>query len=214
MKQFFKDYGIAIFSALFLALLVRNFFIEAFRIPTAVMKPTLLPGELIFVSKLHYGVRIPFLDTRITQGEPPQYGDVVIYNPKSAPGQSYIKRIIALPGDTLAIRNNQIILNEHPLEFQVGADGVCGKEIHPRVDSPYGICWTPPTLFDAEAVRIPEGSVFVVGDLRSRTSSRRPTEMIPISSITGKARWVWFSVADRSDWGAKLRFNRFFKEIK
>src|SRR5687767_14523778 len=103
-SQLIRDYGGAILVAVAVALASRFFGIEAYRIPSPAMRPTLEPGDTIFVSKSAFGLRFPGAAAPFTGGRPPARGEIVVYSPPIDPGRDYIKRVIGLPGDSVELR--------------------------------------------------------------------------------------------------------------
>ena len=133
-----KSYGAGILAAIILALLIRFFVIEAYRIPNDVMHPTLERGDIIFVSKMAYGLRHPTNSRKLTQGTRPKYGDVVTYFTQEDPFRHYIKRIVGLPGDTIELLNGQLILNGKKVKYSFLPGSNCGFEHHPSAE--YRVC--------------------------------------------------------------------------
>jgi len=112
-----------------LALTIRAFFFEPFKIPTGSMRPTLLHGDHVFIKKYRYGPRYPFTATRIWNGEPPRRGEIVVFNFPMDPRQDYIKRVVGLPGDKLRIVDGSVEVNGTFLEQREG-----GKITYLRTD--------------------------------------------------------------------------------
>ena len=96
-----KDYGAAVALAIAIAVVIRVFLLEAYRVPTPVMRPTLEPGDLIFASKWTFGIRLPGGAGSITEGRAPERGEVVIYRSPETPDQLFVKRVMALEGETV-----------------------------------------------------------------------------------------------------------------
>lgn len=204
-RRILRDYGITIAVAALLALGIRALFVEAYRIPTSVMKPSLEAGDLIFVSKW------PFL----TQGRVPERGEVVVYrstNPRDR--NNYIKRVIAVPGDTIQISAGRVILNGKILDFEPRGNQVCGAEKHP--DRDYRVCLEPPLIRSFGPERVGEGQVFVLADLRTEDSSRGPFGFVPVESILGRASFVWMSLDPARTYGLlpRIRFERLFHPVE
>jgi signal peptidase I len=103
-----------------LALTIRAFLFEPFKIPTGSMKPTLLHGDHVFIKKFRYGPRVPFTTDRIWRGEAPRRGEIVVFNFPMDPSQDYIKRVIGLPGDRLRVVDGRVEINGHFLEQKQG----------------------------------------------------------------------------------------------
>ena len=109
------DYARSFFPVVVIVLLLRSFLFEPFRIPSDSMMPTLLDGDFIIVNKFAYGLRLPVIDKKIVRIGEPQRGDVVVFRYPPDPSVNYIKRLVGLPGDRVAVQNDQIILNGQPI---------------------------------------------------------------------------------------------------
>ena len=213
-RKILQDYGLTILAAVLTALFIRVFVIEAYRIPSYLMNPTLLSGDTIFVAKW------PFSLGKYT----PKRGDVVIF---SSPGDGKksnvdsIKRVIGLPGDTVSIEKGHAVLNGRSLLGKREYPDNFASEIQPGGVS-YQICVFPSVMEDSQPETIPEGFALVVGDMRTRTDSKRKKnlELIPLSSFKGIALWTWLSIdphsnSDRgSGWLPHIRWERMFRRIE
>lgn len=211
-----KDYGGAVLAAIVIALIVRFFVIEAYRIPSATMRPTLEPGDTIFVAKWPYGLRVPFKRSPVVRGRAPRRGEIVVFSLPEDPAREFIKRVIALPGDTIELRKGKPIVNGAHLTVSDSPDAVCGRETNG--DVMHGVCWEPPLLPDMAPEKVPEGSIFVLGDLRTDPKDIRKNlgwGLVPMQNISARALWVWLSIEPKrgSGWFSRIRFYRMFKEI-
>lgn len=218
-----RDYGLTVAIAVVFALFVRFLFLEAYRIPTAAMKPTLEAGDTIFVSKSAFGMRIPFLEKPLTEPRMPRRGEVILFSLPAEPEREFLKRVIGLPGDTVQLRQGRVILNGTALSPAGSAP--CARESLPEGKT-YGVCWEPPLIEDFGPEKVPEKFVFVVGDLRSPGASDTPARkswgIVPLSSLRGSALWTWLSIEPRSLEGAasgswpfpRFRFERMFRRIE
>lgn len=203
-KKIARDYGSAILVAVVVALFLRILVIEAYRIPTSAMHPTLEPGDTIFVAKWPLG-----FNRKIERG------DIVVFSGPIDPDRDYIKRTVAIAGDTIEVQKGRVILNGKPLESIAPpsrAEAPCGQEILPGGRA-YAICWEPPLNEDFPAEKVAEGSIFVLGDLRNQgladTKKRRTWGMIPVDSVKGKARWIWLSIEPQESGLSPVRFPSF-----
>lgn len=223
-----RDYGMTIFAAVLLALFIRFFVLEAYRIPSAAMKPTLEAGDTIFVAKWPFGFRIPGFETKLTQGETPERGDVVVFALPQEPRRDYIKRVLGLPGDEVAVKKGEAILNGKTLRTDPASAKPCAAEKLPEGRG-YEVCSEPPLIEDFGPEKVPAGEVFVVGDFRAQNIEQHPDPrkerhakgwgLVPISSLKGRALWVWLSVEPHSSgvassWFPQFRFDRMFRRIE
>ncbi|HEX2282902.1 MAG TPA: signal peptidase I, partial [Thermomicrobiales bacterium] len=109
------DYSRSFFPVLLFVLIIRSFVFEPFRIPSGSMRPTLLEGDYIFVTKYAYGLRLPVINAEILETGRPERGEVVVFRLPSDPSINYIKRVVGLPGDTVVYRNHELIVNGEPV---------------------------------------------------------------------------------------------------
>jgi signal peptidase I len=196
----------AIVIALFLALIIRAFAIQAFKIPSSSMENTLLVGDHLLVSKLSYGIqvptpamisifgiKVPFFTTYLKPlwGEP-EFGDIVVFKFPNDRTKDYIKRVIATEGDIVEIRDKEVYIN--------------GKAI----DDPYGI-HLESTVFPRNMdvrdnfgpFKVPDDTVFVMGDNRDRSYDSRYWGTVKLEEIKGKAKIIYWS------WNTEDRRPRF-----
>ena len=114
-QPWWLDWTAGLFPVIAVVFLLRSFLFEPFKIPSGSMIPTLLVGDLILVNKYHYGLRLPVLNTKITQGQPVQRGDVMVFRYPPKPSLDYIKRVIGVPGDEVSYLNKQLTINGQPV---------------------------------------------------------------------------------------------------
>ncbi|MGO4551955.1 signal peptidase I [Lysobacter sp. 2RAF19] len=202
------DYSRAFFPVLAIVLGLRSFVAEPFRIPSSSMMPSLLIGDFILVNKFAYGLRLPISNKKFVAIGEPKRGDVVVFRPPHHPDQDWIKRVIGLPGDTVAYRDNTVFVNGVALKYQqigeyagkgqgadmTGADlrqeGLPGRP-HPvleREDSPFSM------QGEGEWV-VPPGHYFVMGDNRDNSEDSRfwAVHFLPEENLRGKAFLIWFN---------------------
>jgi signal peptidase I len=136
-----RDYAVAIVLAVALSLVVRAFVVEAFRIPSGSMAPTLLAGDHVLVSKLDYGLRLPFTQVRLVELGVPRRGDIVVFDSPREPGRDVVKRVVGVPGDVVELRDAVLHVNGVPqprspageLTYEdLGPDGARAAETCPR----------------------------------------------------------------------------------
>lgn len=215
-QEVWKGYFWAVATAVGVALAIRFFVVEAYRIPTSMMRPSLEPGDVIFASKLPFGLRLPGAQALLIRWGTPKPAEVVVFSSNSS-GVDSIRRVIGLPGDTVGIKEGRILLNGKPLGFlPEGAPG-CGRETLPSGAS-YSVCFESPALDDQEPEKVPEGQVFLVGDLRKQIqvshaapNVNRSWAMVSMDQIKAKALWIWLSIDPEH---SKIRTTRLFKKIR
>ena len=210
-----------IFPILLLVFLIRSFTFEAFRIPTASMKPTLIEGDLIVVDKFSLGVRVPLLGYRLTPGQP-QRGDVVVFRGKlEGENAGIIKRIVGLPGDHIQYKNRTLYVNNNPaiqLDFDSDIDQQSdGQQIKVmRATEDLGnmrhyifmSLRNTDTGYTYEDIVVPKNSYFVLGDNRNNSLDSRYFGLLSDKDLIGKARFVALSI----DWPHKsVRWKRIGK---
>jgi len=110
-QPWWLDWTAGLFPVILAVFLLRSFLFEPFKIPSGSMIPTLLVGDLILVNKFHYGLRLPVLNTKLTEGTPPQRGDVMVFRYPPKPSLDYIKRVVGVPGDEVAYLNKRLTIN-------------------------------------------------------------------------------------------------------
>ncbi|MCP5464608.1 MAG: signal peptidase I [Deltaproteobacteria bacterium] len=136
--QTVAEYVQALFGAIMLAILIRGFVVEPFRIPSESMVPTLLVGDHIFVARYKYGLRAPFTKLWLAEFDDPERGDVVVFNFPLDEDVDYIKRVVGVPGDTVSMKKGQLFLNGKPISekpFYVTntlEDDQCNAELTPE----------------------------------------------------------------------------------
>ncbi|MGW8322194.1 MAG: signal peptidase I, partial [Thermodesulfobacteriota bacterium] len=115
-KSTFRGYTEAILIALVLAFIIRSFIVQAFKIPSGSMIPTLLVGDHILVNKFIFGPQIPFTNIRLFSFQKPKRGEVVVFLEPTERKKDFIKRVIGLPGETIQVINRQVYINGEPLQ--------------------------------------------------------------------------------------------------
>lgn len=183
VKKKLWEYTKAIVFALILALFIRAYFVQAFKIPSGSMIPTLLVGDHLLVNKFIYGTKIPFSNHKILVLRKPQKGDIIVFRFPHEPDRDFIKRIIATPGDTIEIKDKTVFLNGEKLvepyvQFVDSRIFRNGKE--PRDNLPLQ--------------KVPENMYFVMGDNRDQSFDSRYWGFVNERDIRGKAfilYWSW-----------------------
>jgi len=177
--KFVRDWVEPFLVAGFLALcIIRPFIIEAYKIPSGSMRTTLLEGDLIFVNKFIYGARIPFTFIRLPAFRQPVRGEVIVFKYPENPSKNYIKRLVALSGETVEIKNGTIYVNGNPLtESQFGERYYYNR-------GTYG----------AEGTKtvVPKDNFFVLGDNSGSSLDSRFWGFVPHKYLQGKAMVIWW----------------------
>ena len=190
----------AIFIAILLALFIRTFIVQAFKIPSGSMKETLLIGDHILVNKFIYGVKFPFLQRIIIPVKTPERGDIIVFRFPEEPGKDFIKRVIGLPGDEVEIQNKQVYINGKPLNHDFG------MHTDPRVI---------PGLIQSRdnfgPKKVPDNSYFVLGDNRDQSYDSRFWGFVDLQAVKGKAFLIYWSW-DKEDFG--VRWSRIGDRIR
>ena len=122
MQPWWLDWTAGLFPVIAVVFVLRSFLFEPFKIPSGSMIPTLWVGDLILVNKFHYGVRLPVLNIKVTEGNPVQRGDVMVFRYPPKPSLDYIKRVVGVPGDEVAYLNKQLTINGQPISKDARAD--------------------------------------------------------------------------------------------
>src|SRR3954447_22120139 len=182
-KSTFREYAEAIGMALLLALFIRTFIVQAFKIPSGSMIPTLQIGDHILVNKLSYGIRIPFLESYIVSFSTPQRGDVVVFIFPEDRSKDFIKRVIGVAGDTVEVRDKKILINGKQVD---------DPHAHFEGDDPQTSGGPSYTYCGPKTV--PENHIFVMGDNRDRSYDSRFWGYVDLDEARGKAFlicWSW-----------------------
>jgi signal peptidase I len=180
-KSVFREYAEAAAIAVILALFIRTFVVQAFKIPSGSMEPTLLVGDHILVNKFIYGVKIPYLRTTIIPISEPKRNDVIVFIYPVDQSKDFIKRVIGLPGDTIEIIGKEIFINgkrfDDPFGHYTEGEGPAGRAARGRVGP-----W-----------KVPEGDLFVMGDNRDHSYDSRFWGFVPLSAVKGEAFIIYWS---------------------
>jgi len=168
----------AILVAVVLALFIRTFVVQAFKIPSGSMKDTLLIGDHILVNKFIYGIKLPFIGTTLVPIKDPQPEDIVVFEYPDDPSKDFIKRVIGVAGDRIEIRDKKVYVNNKLLDqdFAIFTDN---RSIQSRDD--FG------------PVTVPKDSLFVMGDNRDNSHDSRFWGFVKLKAVKGKAFIIYWS---------------------
>jgi len=178
-KSVIREWVEAALVAGFLAFcIIRPFIVQAFKIPTGSMRPTLLEGDLILVSKFIYGAKVPFTKYRLPKLRDPQRGDVIVFIYPEDKKKDFIKRLVGLPGDTVEIRSGTVYINDKPL-----LDPAFNKRYYYNRGD---------LAKEREVVIVPEGGYFVLGDNSGSSKDSRYWGFVPKENVLGKAIVIYW----------------------
>jgi signal peptidase I len=196
------SYTRSFFPVLLIIALVRSFFFEPFRIPSASMMPGLVDGDFILVNKFSYGLRLPLLYAKFVPVGEPRRGDVIVFRLPSDPSIHYIKRLVGLPGDHVVVRDNRISINGTPITLTYdgtysGDFGFTGSPLGlERFGQSAHVVMFASTLFAADFEgTVPAGHYFFMGDNRNDSEDSRFQKVGFVSDeyLVGKAVRIWLN---------------------
>jgi len=203
-KKFVKDYLEPIIIAVLIALFIRAFVVQAFKIPSSSMEPTLLVGDYLMVNKFIHGIRIPYTDVKFFQFKKPQRGDVIVFIFPLDPSKDFIKRVIGTEGEKVEIVHNKIYINDRLTDDPWGhfvTDQIPGSYLQ-RMEN-FG------------PVVVPKDSLFVLGDNRDNSEDSRFWGFLNVNAVLGRAFIIYFSWnRDTEGLFDKVRWSRIGKLIR
>jgi signal peptidase I len=227
MQPWWLDWTAGLFPVIISVFFLRSFLVEPFKIPSGSMIPTLLVGDLILVNKFTYGLRLPVLNTKITEGTPPQRGDVMVFRYPPKPSLDYIKRVVGLPGDTVAYINKRLTINGQPvvtnalpeffdedaMRYFKHFEETLGDKKHQLLNDDQRPAFVPGAdnftgrdgcQYSVEGVtcKIPQGHYFMMGDNRDNSLDSRYWGFVPEKNIVGRAFFVWMNFGSPKRIGA------------
>ena len=206
-------------TAFLLFLLIRTFAVEAFRIPTGSMEGTLLVGDFLLVNKAVYGAQVPGTAVRLPAFGDPERGDVVVFTPPHDPEKNYVKRLVGMPGDTLAMRDKALILNgrrvaEPYARHEDALDSHSPTMQWQSEHLPEGLerVRYRPTRDNWGPIVVPPGKYFVLGDNRDDSQDSRYWGFVDGETVKGKPLFVYYSFNPRTlepaPWLTEVRWDR------
>jgi signal peptidase I len=217
-QPWWLDWTAGLFPVIIAVFFLRSFLFEPFKIPSGSMIPTLQIGDLILVNKFHYGIRLPVLNTRITDGNAPQRGDVMVFRYPPKPSLDYIKRVVGVPGDEVAYLNKRLSVNGQPVETSTlpeffdedsmryfkQLEETMGDKKHGVLNDDNRPAFVPGAdefefksncRYSVEGVvcKVPPGHYFMMGDNRDNSLDSRYWGFVPDKNIVGRAFFVWMN---------------------
>ena len=223
LKMFWKGWGFSIFVAFIIATSYKSAIADWNVVPTGSMKPTIVEGDRIFVNKLAYDLKIPYTTWHIVEWGAPQRGDIVVfYSP--ADGKRLVKRVVGIPGDSLAMQNNQLTINCKRVTYEP-IKHVKGKNLSLIRDAnqysfiedlsgtrhPVMITPQRPSLRSFGPVTVPKGKYFMMGDNRDNSADSRYFGFVGRSRVVGRATSIVVSIDINNYY--KPRWERFFTKL-
>ncbi len=217
-QPWWLEYTASFFPVILVVFVVRSFIVEPFKIPSGSMVPTLLVGDFILVNKYDYGLRLPVVNTKITAGRPLERGDVVVFRYPKDESVDYIKRVIGLPGDTVAYQDKQLTINGQPVPETPMADYFDEERMNyakqfeetlgtrknailnnpgvpPFVMGAYDYPYRDNCEYNSRGVicKVPPGHYFMMGDNRDNSADSRYWGFVPDKNIVGRAFFIWMN---------------------
>ena len=177
-KSVIREWLEAALVALVLAGFIRTFVVQAFKIPSGSMRPTLLEGDLILVNKFIYGAKVPFTDLRLPKARGLKRGDVVVFIYPEDHTKDFIKRLVAFPTETVEIKNGTIYINDKPL-----LDPVFNQKFYYNRGD---------LAQEGSRITVPAGDYFVLGDNSASSKDSRYWGFVPHRNILGKAMIIYW----------------------
>jgi signal peptidase I len=185
-KSVVREYAEAFALAILLALTIRTFVVQAFKIPSGSMIPTLSIGDHILVNKFVYGIKVPFTDWMVMSISHPLRGDVIVFKYPEDESKDFIKRVVGIPGDTVEVRNKTVYVNG------TLADTTYTQHADPNVQQERRDNFGP--------VTVPPDSYFVMGDNRDHSLDSRFWGFVKEHKIRGKAFLIYWSWDGEDSW--------------
>jgi len=223
MQPWWLDWTAGLFPVILVVFLLRSFIAEPFKIPSGSMMPTLLVGDLILVNKFVYGLRLPVINTKITEGRPPARGEVMVFRYPPKPSMDYIKRVIGVPGDEVAYLNKKLTINGQPVPkdaipdyfdeetmryLKQYSENLNGKQHNILNDDARRAGLSEAEImafpfqencrYSVEGVvcKVPPGYYFMMGDNRDNSLDSRYWGFVPDQNIVGRAFLIWMNFSD------------------
>ncbi len=220
-QPWWLDWTAGLFPVILVVFILRSFLFEPFKIPSGSMIPTLLVGDLILVNKFTYGLRLPVLNVKLTEGNTPQRGDVMVFRYPPNPNLDYIKRVVGLPGDEVAYLNKRLTINGQPVPTQPAPEffdedsmryakqfqETLGTHTHniliddnrpAFVSGAENFSGRDNCRYSVEGVvcKVPKNHYFMMGDNRDNSLDSRYWGFVPDQNIVGRAFFIWMNFSN------------------
>jgi signal peptidase I len=215
------EYGASFFPVIAIVFVLRSFLVEPFQIPSGSMMPTLLVGDFILVNKFDYGIRLQVINKKIIDIGSPQRGDVVVFRYPMDTSVDYIKRVVGLPGDTVAYQNKRLTINGQEMPMKRLGNYLDQEKFYylPEYEETLGDVHhrvliedeAPAFVQQVEAFPnrdkchynsdgfvcvVPPGHYFMMGDNRDNSRDSRYWGFVPDENLVGKAFFIWLNFRD------------------
>jgi len=177
-KSVLRDWVESIIIAFLLAMVIRTFVIQAFKIPSGSMRMTLLEGDLILVNKFIYGAKIPLLNSWLPAVRSPKRGDVIVFIYPEDKKKDFIKRLVGLPGESIEIKGGSIYINDKPVQEPVF------NRIYYYNRGDFGA--------EGQKIIVPKDSYFVLGDNSASSKDSRYWGFVPKDNLLGEALIIYW----------------------
>lgn len=218
---------------IFLALCIRSSIMAPYEVPTASMEPTIMVGDRIIANKLAYGLRMPFFGYKLLHWGDVQRGDIIVFTFPKNPKLDFVKRVVAVAGDTIQIIDDRLYLNGELIErssplldrtiLEHAEDRPAAKELFVEDLGDHSFYITQTTgkntvrnrhwPLSRRAYTVPPEAVFVMGDNRDNSTDSRHWENVPLTNIKGKAQFVFWSSSSAPGIFGDLRWSRTFQSL-
>jgi signal peptidase I len=199
-KSVVREYFESLLIAFVLALFVRTFVFQAFKIPTGSMEPNLLIGDHLIVNKMVFAPTVSGLERALLPGRPIRRGDVIVFKYPEEPERDFIKRVIGLPGDRVELRHKKLLINDQPLTEPYA------HYLEPP--APIGSVPSDDRRESYGPVTVPDSQYFMMGDNRDNSQDSRFWGFLPATYVKGQALFIYFSFAENGSIGG------FFSDVQ
>lgn len=231
-----REYLESLIVAIIVAVFLRVFVVSAYKIPTSSMVPSLMAGDFVFAYKLPYGIPIPFSETKLNANLPAR-GDVVVFRLPGNEAVNYVKRVVALPGEKVELKDKRLFINDVEATYEATGEQIIsslpGHEYYAVAREKVGDPDSQSTHLvmnrrkEVEAgaaadsfgpMVVPPGHIFVLGDNRDSSDDSRYWGSVPAKNLEGRVFLVWLSLNWLERWGndriPEVRWERIFQRVQ